>query len=57
MISTSLQAAATALAETAGRLEPAALGELVPLLACGLALANREMLMHLLETEVDWLLP
>ncbi len=54
MIGSDLAAAATALTETAEVLEPAALADLVPLLACGLVMAQRQMLLHLLDTEPDW---
>ena len=56
MISTELQSGATALAETAEVVhhEPDLLVDLVPLLATGLLLLQREMTLHLLDTEPDW---
>lgn len=56
MISSELQAGATALTETAAGLhrEPDLLVDLVPLLAIGLLLFQREMVLHLLDTEPDW---
>jgi hypothetical protein len=54
MIDARVAMAATALTETAEVLEPAALSDLVPLLACGLVIAQRQMLLHLLDTEPDW---
>ena len=54
MIDARVAAAATALTETAEVLEPAALADLVPMLACGLAMAQREMLLYLLDTEPEW---
>ena len=54
MIHSDLAVAATALTETAEVLEPAALADLVPLLACGLVIAQRQMLLYLLDTEPDW---
>ena len=54
MIDAKVAAAATALTETAEVLEPAALADLVPLLACGLVIAQRQMLLYLLDTEPDW---
>lgn len=56
MISRELQSGATALAETAAELhhEPELLADLVPLLAIGLLLLQRQMLLHLLDTEPDW---
>ena len=54
MISAELQSGAVALAETAAGLhhEPELLADLVPLLAIGLLLLQRQML--LLDTEPDW---
>jgi hypothetical protein len=54
VINAALADAATALTETAEVLEPAALADLVPLLACGLVMAQRQMLLYLLDTEPDW---
>lgn len=56
MISSELQAGATALAETAAAVhrEPDLLADLVPLLATGLLLLQREISLHLLDTEPDW---
>ena len=56
MISRELKSGATALAETAAELhhEPELLADLVPLLAVGLLLFQRQMLLHLLDTEPDW---
>jgi len=54
VINAALADAATALTETAEVLEPAALADLVPLLACGLAMAQREMVLYLLNAEPDW---
>ena len=54
MIDAKVAAAAIALTETAEVLEPAALADLVPLLACGLAMAQREMVLYLLDAEPDW---
>lgn len=54
MIHVDLVNAATALTETAELLEPAALVELVPLFACGLVMAQRQMLLYLLDTEPEW---
>ena len=50
MISRELQSGATALTETAAEL----LADLVPLLAVGLLLFQRQMLLHLLDTEPQW---
>ena len=54
MIHADLATAATALTEAAKAGGPAALPELVPLLARGLVMAQREMLLYLLDTEPDW---
>ena len=56
MISSELQAGATALMETAEAVhhEPELLADLVPLLAVGLLLLQRQMLLHLLDTEPQW---
>ena len=54
MIHSDLAVAATALTETAAVLEPAALSDLVPLFACGLVMAQGEMLLYLLDTEPEW---
>ena len=54
MIHADLATAATALTETAAVLEPAALADLVPLFACGLVMAQRQMLLYLLDTEPEW---
>lgn len=56
MISAELQSGASALAETAAGLhhEPELLADLVPLLAVGLLLLQRELLLHLFDTERDW---
>lgn len=54
MIDARVAMAATALTECAELAEPADLGDLVPLLARGLVMAQREMVLHLLDTEPDW---
>ena len=54
MIDRNLAAAATALTETAHRADAELLADLVPLLGRGLVLAQREMVLHLLDTEPDW---
>ena len=56
MISAELQTSATVLAETANAVhhDPDLLADLVPLLATGLLLLQREMVLHLLDTESDW---
>ena len=56
MISREMQSGATALMETAEAVhhEPELLADLVPLLAIGLLLLQRQMLLHLLDTEPDW---
>ena len=56
MISAELQSGATALMETAEAVhhEPDLLADLVPLLATGLLLLQREMVLHLLDAEPAW---
>jgi hypothetical protein len=46
--------AATALTEIAEGADAELLADLVPLLARGLVMAQREMLLHLLDTEPEW---
>jgi hypothetical protein len=46
--------AATALTECAEGADAELLADLVPLLARGLVMAQREMVLHLLDTEPDW---
>ena len=52
MIHSDLAAAATALTETAALVEPSVLADLVPILACGLLMTQRQMLLHLLDAEL-----
>jgi hypothetical protein len=54
MIDARLAMAATALTETAEGADAELLAGLVPLLARGLVLAQRAMVLHLLDTEPDW---
>ena len=56
MISIELQSSATALTATAAAIDrdPTLMVDLVPLLATGFVLLQREMLVHLLDTEADW---
>ena len=54
MIHSDLAVAATALTEIAEGADAELLAELVPLLARGLVMAQREMVLHLLDTEPDW---
>lgn len=56
MISIELQSSATALTATAAVIDrdPTLLVDLVPLLATGFVLLQREMLLHLLNSEPDW---
>lgn len=54
MIDRSLAAAATALTEIAKGADAKLLADLVPMLGRGLVLAQREMVLHLLDTEPDW---
>lgn len=54
MIGSDLAAAATALTEIAEGADAELLADLVPLLARGLVMAQREMVLHLLDTEPDW---
>jgi len=49
-----LAEASTALTEIAEGADTVLLADLVPLLARGLMLAQREMVLHLLDTEPDW---
>jgi len=46
--------AATALTEIAEGADAELLADLVPLLGRGLVMAQREMVLHLLDTEPDW---
>ena len=54
MIHRDLATVATVLTEIAEVLEPAALADLVPLLGCAVVLAQRDMLLYLLDTEPEW---
>lgn len=54
MIGADLAIAATALTEIAEGADAELLRDLVPMLGRGLVLAQREMLLHLLDTEPDW---
>lgn len=56
MISRELQTSASALTSIAAAIErdPTLLVDLVPLLATGFVLLQREMVLHLLDTEPDW---
>lgn len=56
MISRELQTSASALTSIAAAIErdPTLLADLVPLLATGFVLLQREMVLHLLDTEPDW---
>jgi len=54
VIDRSLAADATVLTEIAEGADAELLADLVPLLARGLVMAQREMVLHLLDTEADW---
>lgn len=54
MIDTRVAMAATALTEIAEGADAELLADLVPLLARGLVMAQREMVLHLLDTEPEW---
>lgn len=54
MIDRQVAMAATALTEIAEGADAELLADLVPLLARGLVMAQREMLLHLLDTEPEW---
>ncbi len=54
MIHSDLAAAATALTEIAEGADADLLADLVPLLGRGLVMAQREMVLHLLDTEAEW---
>lgn len=54
MIHSDLAAAATALTEIAEGADAELVADLVPLLGRGLVMAQREMVLHLLDTEPDW---
>ena len=56
MVSRELQTSASALTSIAAAIErdPTLLADLVPLLATGFVLLQREMVLHLLNTEPDW---
>ncbi|MCP9776209.1 hypothetical protein [Cyanobium sp. WAJ14-Wanaka] len=54
MIDSRLAIAATALTEIAEGADAELLRDLVPVLARGLVMAQREMLLYLLDTEPDW---
>jgi hypothetical protein len=56
MVSRELQTSASALTSIAAVIErdPTLLVDLVPLLATGFVLLQREMVLHLLDTEPDW---
>ncbi len=54
MIHSNLAAAATALTEIAEGADAELLADLVPLLGRGLVMAQREMVLHLLDTEAEW---
>jgi hypothetical protein len=54
MIDKRVAMAATALTECAEGADAELLADLVPLLARGLVMAEREMVLHLLDTEPDW---
>lgn len=56
MVSRELQTSASALTSIAAAIErdPTLLVDLVPLLATGFVLLQREMVLHLLDTEPDW---
>lgn len=54
MIDARVAVAATALTETARQADGEVLADLVPLLAVGLAMAQREMVLYLLNAEPDW---
>ena len=56
MVSRELQTSASALTSIAAAIErdPTLLVDLVPLLATGFVLLQREMVLHLLNTEPDW---
>jgi len=54
VIDRSLAASATALTEIAKGADAELIADLVPLLGRGLVIAQREMVLHLLDTEHDW---
>lgn len=54
MIHSDLAVAATALTEIAEGADADLFADLVPMLARGLVMAQREMVLHLLDTEPDW---
>lgn len=54
MIHSDLALAATALTEIAEGADAELLADLVPLLGRGLVMAQREMVLHLLDTEAEW---
>jgi len=54
VIDRSLAASATALKEIAKGADAELIADLVPLLGRGLVIAQREMVLHLLDTEADW---
>jgi hypothetical protein len=54
VIHSGLAVAATALTEIAEGADAELLADLVPLLGRGLVMAQREMVLHLLDTEPDW---
>jgi hypothetical protein len=54
VIHSDLAAAATALTEIAEGADADLLADLVPLLGRGLVMAQREMVLHLLDTEAEW---
>jgi hypothetical protein len=54
VIHSNLAAAATALTEIAEGADAELLADLVPLLGRGLVMAQREMVLHLLDTEAEW---
>jgi hypothetical protein len=54
VIHSDLALAATALTEIAEGADAELLADLVPLLGRGLVMAQREMVLHLLDTEAEW---
>ena len=54
MIDRSLAADATVLTEIAEGADAELLADLVPLHSRGLVMAQREMVLHLIDTELDW---
>ena len=54
MIHPDLAEASTALTEIAEGADTDLLADLVPLLGRGLVMAQREMVLHLIDTELDW---